>query len=189
MKQGAMFGLDARIALAIFGALSVISGAALYSAIQDSKVIAIITELQEVAKAHEQYYLDTGELLSVKTGHFLDVNELISSTKNGWEGPYLPYGMSDPVNGYTLTNTNFPETYLNIMQYNDAAFGNSTNATPCGTPCYSFLRLGKVPVEIADAIDAKVDGENDRLNGKVRVYVESTDPTKKIVFYKSLKLN
>ena len=33
-KKAAMFGLDARIALAIFGALSVISGAALYSAIQ-----------------------------------------------------------------------------------------------------------------------------------------------------------
>ena len=33
-KRGAMFGLDARIALAIFGALLVISSAALYSAIQ-----------------------------------------------------------------------------------------------------------------------------------------------------------
>lgn len=32
-KKAAMFGLDARIALVIFGALSVISGAALYSAI------------------------------------------------------------------------------------------------------------------------------------------------------------
>tara|TARA_Y100001960_G_scaffold319101_1_gene389950 strand:- start:3597 stop:3728 length:132 start_codon:yes stop_codon:yes gene_type:complete len=36
-KKAAMFGLDARIALAIFGALSVISGAVLYSAIQDAK--------------------------------------------------------------------------------------------------------------------------------------------------------
>lgn len=37
MKKGAIFGLDARIALAILGALYVISGAALYSAIQESK--------------------------------------------------------------------------------------------------------------------------------------------------------
>lgn len=37
MKKGAMFGLDARIALAIFGALSVISGAALYSAYKTQK--------------------------------------------------------------------------------------------------------------------------------------------------------
>ncbi|HAG52695.1 MAG TPA: hypothetical protein DCL21_02800 [Alphaproteobacteria bacterium] len=59
-QKGAMFGLDARIALAIFGALSVISGAALYSAIQNAKAISLLTELQEVGKATESYYLDTG---------------------------------------------------------------------------------------------------------------------------------
>lgn len=42
-NKGAMFGLDARIALAIFGALSVISGAALYSAIQESSTVKITT--------------------------------------------------------------------------------------------------------------------------------------------------
>tara|TARA_Y100001960_G_C14595815_1_gene788039 strand:- start:886 stop:1026 length:141 start_codon:yes stop_codon:yes gene_type:complete len=46
MKKGAMFGIDARIALAIFGALSAISGAALYSAIQQSKVTVLVTELE-----------------------------------------------------------------------------------------------------------------------------------------------
>ena len=62
INKGAMFGLDARIALAIFGALSVISGAALYSAIQNSKVTAAITEMNEVGKAWEAHYLDTGEM-------------------------------------------------------------------------------------------------------------------------------
>ena len=51
-KKGAIFGLDARIALTIFGALSVISGAALYSAIQESKVVALYTEFQEIGKAY-----------------------------------------------------------------------------------------------------------------------------------------
>jgi hypothetical protein len=45
-----MFGLDARIALAIFGALSVISGAALYSAIQDARVTAIVITYNRVFK-------------------------------------------------------------------------------------------------------------------------------------------
>ncbi len=43
-NRGAMFGLDARIALAIFGALSVISGAALYSAIKESRITSLLTE-------------------------------------------------------------------------------------------------------------------------------------------------
>ena len=63
-NKGAMFGLDVRIALAIFGALSVISGAALYSAIQDAEATAVLTELEEIGKAWEAYYLDTGETLS-----------------------------------------------------------------------------------------------------------------------------
>ena len=50
-KKGGMFGLNARIALAIFGALSVISGAALYSAIQQSKAISVLTTAKEIGKA------------------------------------------------------------------------------------------------------------------------------------------
>ena len=59
-KKGAMFGLYARIALAIFGALSVISGAALYSAIQDYKITATVAQFEEFAKATDAYLLDTG---------------------------------------------------------------------------------------------------------------------------------
>ena len=48
---GAMFGLDARIALAIFGALSVIVGATLYNTIQHTKVITLHQEFVEIEKA------------------------------------------------------------------------------------------------------------------------------------------
>ena len=61
MKKGAMFGIDARIALAIFGAISVISGAALYLAIQQSKVTVLVTELEELSKAVKAYVLDIGQ--------------------------------------------------------------------------------------------------------------------------------
>ena len=47
-KKGAIFGLDERIALAIFGALSVISGSALYSAIKDAREQRVITSILEV---------------------------------------------------------------------------------------------------------------------------------------------
>ena len=68
-----MFGLDARIALAIFGALSVISGAALYSAIQQAKVTETVTELDNISKAWAQYYLDTGEVLQCLSHFFCGV--------------------------------------------------------------------------------------------------------------------
>tara|TARA_Y100000590_G_scaffold397295_1_gene478740 strand:+ start:167 stop:739 length:573 start_codon:yes stop_codon:yes gene_type:complete len=92
-KKGAMFGLDARIALAIFGALSVISGAALYSAIKQAKVTAFVADMEELAKSIEQYYLDTGEILAVSSGNpsmDLGVDGLFNKPANvsNWNGPY-----------------------------------------------------------------------------------------------------
>ena len=82
IKKGAMFGLDARIALAIFGALSVISGAALYSAIQQAKVTAISTYFTEIAKAYESLYIDTA--IHSKGCELLNNNPVVP----GWKGPY-----------------------------------------------------------------------------------------------------
>ena len=59
-QKAAMFGLDARVALAIFGALSIIAGTALHSVIQKAKVTTILTEMKEAGKAWEAYYIDTG---------------------------------------------------------------------------------------------------------------------------------
>ncbi|MCP4355234.1 MAG: hypothetical protein GY793_06305 [Proteobacteria bacterium] len=52
-NKGAMFGLDARVALAIFGALSVITGAALYSAISAAKGARYSHFFNELVKATE----------------------------------------------------------------------------------------------------------------------------------------
>ena len=97
-KKGAMFGLDARIALAIFGALSVISGAALYSAIQNSKATALYVQLSELGKAWESYYIDTGSILpqvSTNTSddsfYVLKSFDLVSNSSaiSNWNGPYF----------------------------------------------------------------------------------------------------
>ena len=92
-KKGAMFGLDARIALAIFGALSVISGAALYSAIQEAKNQQIISMFSEISKGFEAYYIDTGIIPAQAESNTssLDIVQLIENSNNvdGWAGPYL----------------------------------------------------------------------------------------------------
>ncbi|HAG52454.1 MAG TPA: hypothetical protein DCL21_01570 [Alphaproteobacteria bacterium] len=90
-KKGAMFGLDARISLAIFAALSVISGAALYSAIKQVKVTAVYTEFQELIKAYEAYYLDTGAQLPVSASIFRLLDLVEDSSIAGWNGPYLSH--------------------------------------------------------------------------------------------------
>ena len=111
LKKAAMFGLDARIALAIFGALSVISGAALYSAIQDAKQTALYTELKEIEKAIEQLLLDVGYLPSFGTfSAFFVTTSLLNDigSYKGWNGPYL---------------TNFKANYSS----NSTSIGSSTD--------------------------------------------------------------
>jgi hypothetical protein len=97
-KKGAMFGLDARIALAIFGALSVISGAALYSAIQNANVVKWQTYFSELDKASAAYYLDEGSPIPLTSNTsvdderlYLSVRKLLNNDNNSsnWKGPYL----------------------------------------------------------------------------------------------------
>lgn len=99
-KSAAMFGLDARIALTIFGALSVITGAAIYGVLKKVHSVKTIYEMKEVMKAYEAYWLDTQEtpkqVANETVGwsnwrfYFVNLNDLIKNPGvKGWKGPYL----------------------------------------------------------------------------------------------------
>tara|TARA_Y100001960_G_C14768695_1_gene878549 strand:- start:2661 stop:3260 length:600 start_codon:yes stop_codon:yes gene_type:complete len=175
-KKAAMFGLDARIALAIFGALSVISGAALYSAIQDAKVTAIITELNEVGKAYDQYYLDVGEELTLSGENFYLLNaELFASSKAGWKGPYLSGAPRSTV--WTDKEYGFQE--LRDGTWNGITPTDRTEArctkTDISGSCavWATVLLGANKGDLARAIDLKVDGVVDGTTGNVRLMANS----------------
>jgi hypothetical protein len=175
MKKGAMFGLDARIALAIFGALSVISGAALYSAIQQSKIVSLTTALNEVVKGFEAYVLDVGAVPKA-TGSKYEIQELVEdiNTVNGWSGPYLLYAVSGKE---ALLNP--PYTSLQLRFYSDADFGGLQSAdqvapTVCtATNCYLYVVQYGLTPSFADSVDEYLDGSADRKLGNVKVSVDS----------------
>lgn len=175
-SKGAMFGLDARIALAIFGALSVISGAALYSAIQDSKVTSIVTQMQEVAKAYEQYILDKGSEATMHDIFARKTNVLVKNeeSESTWKGPYI--GIQDV--GHSGTD---PIDRINTSE-GKKLFVICAPATPFGGPNATSGRLHCAPgltnhnwvlfetysKSIVDAVDVKVDGTLDHRNGNIR---------------------
>jgi len=180
IKKGAMFGLDARIALAIFGALSVISGAALYSAIQQAKVVAVITDLNEVHKAFDQYWLDTGsELARISSGSLIfDAGELVDNSKNalGWNGPYLSY-KKDSSLSYILVYPSYGGIQIYGRSSNDAWGGTDgvdgslpSTCTGAAEPCGRWAVLSDISVSLAKSIDEYVDGAADYKNGNLRVY-------------------
>jgi type II secretory pathway pseudopilin PulG len=177
-KKGAMFGLDARIALAIFGALSVISGAALYSAIQDSKATALLTEMQEIAKAWEAYYLDTGNEypspLSASGLHAY-ISKLVEDTgEAGWQGPYLSYAKSSSV---YLEHPVYQSIRLDLFTTDNAwgdaisPVGSATGKCTTGLNCFLWVTIFHINDDaLVKAIDSKVDGSDGFDKGNFRVY-------------------
>tara|TARA_Y100001960_G_C14770419_1_gene879636 strand:- start:595 stop:1203 length:609 start_codon:yes stop_codon:yes gene_type:complete len=182
-KKAAMFGLDARIALAIFGALSVISGAALYSAIAEAKATATLAEANELLKAAEQYLLDTGSYVgSVSNDDNLKVANLLEdSGVLGWNGPYI--------SGYKKSST-WPELILNkgtvsygLIRGVESNWATATTAdTKCSNtetnPCYVWVYVG---IDIAEStlksLEARIDGTatpgSSDLTGNFRYNVAS----------------
>jgi len=178
IRKGAMFGLDARIALAIFGALSVISGAALYGAIQESKATAVLTQMQEIAKAYEQYILDAGGELGFSNGLDRDIDDLLADNSvAGWKGPYL--GIEDV--GYSNSDVagriNTPggkKIFIRCLR-SDVAFGglsDNTGTATCAAGNHNssnWVLYEAFSKNIAEAIDLKVDGIAGYSAGSVRI--------------------
>lgn len=187
-KKAAMFGLDARIALAIFGTLSVISGAALYSAIQEAKVVSLVAKMNEISKAMESYLLDTGLDIPVDTNSVLDTSELITSTKTGWKGPYLSYNLGTAYNTpYEGLLDESVHSYLIRKISNEWVGQVAVVACTAGKVCSYWINARKVPKDLAAAYDLKVDGVSNVNAGSVRVR-DLTDVNYKSVYLKIFPL-
>ena len=187
-KKAAMFGLDARIALAIFGALSVISGAALYSAIQQSKVIAIVAQMDELEKSLAAFMLDTGQDLSIFAVNTANMEDLVTSSISGWNGPYTSLS---PLAGseYALENAFRDGSIVHIQQCKEP-IGNiiSAGCSSCdgSTTCYNWLKMGDMSNELANQIDIAIDGTAGADSGKFRINWADAGKTQTRMFYKMM---
>ena len=183
VKKGAMFGLDARIALAIFGALSVISGAALYSAIQSARMTAKVEEINQLEMAIEQYMLDTGEQLpkSISTTVFIGNLYNNYASYSNWKGPYYGSGSTSETYLKTkITNTTNSINYCSMTKAGSADWNASITGAmaPCtASDCYlyfnTYTNTGWDDFDefktLVDNLDQYVDGGDGFHTGKVRV--------------------
>lgn len=188
IKKGAMFGLDARIALAIFGALSVISGAALYGAIKDAKATAFLNQLEEVSKAIDAYRLDVGKdvVVSGTLGGSSDLGVLVKDyhTDRGWKGPYISFEESS---SSTILNDNKVYTAKGSSDRNIAGVSTISNGTSCPTTssCDIYIVVeftsaeGNVSegVDLYYTLDAKLDNSDGFKSGKIHAVQAGNNTT------------
>ena len=181
MKKGAMFGLDARIALAIFGALSVISGAALYSAIQEAKLEQYWQYFVEHDKATEQYYLDNGKPIPQYTKNVIYTPHLVVNRENlsTWKGPYIDYTVASTSVIVDQTSKGIDNagvfqlwaapssTWSSVTAHNDCTL----NSTDCSMflALYGGSAAGETKLlDLFNKLDAKIDDSDGKADGKIR---------------------
>ena len=164
-QRGAMFGLDARIALAIFAGLSVIAGMAIFNSIRETDVTALVSEFDNISKGYINYAFDTGIDVIDGTGAGQGIRGLYEPTAAGppvtplgWDGPYITRSTDDhPKFGvYEIIRADI-DTSLAVPDSSGTIEG-------------AWLQLTGVPCETAADLDAKVDGEAlTPLDGNVRM--------------------
>ena len=154
-QSGAMFGLDARIALAIFGILSVVAGVAAINVYSEAGTTAMVTELSNMKKAYTEFHLATGE-------HTLKFMDLINNDSGyqGWAGPYVEGMLSD--------KSRAAGTYSLVEGRQDVPGVPPVECTGGGT-CSIWLKLTKVKDSIAKAVDKALDSDDSPNAGTFRI--------------------
>jgi len=148
-----MFGLDARIALAIFGILSVIAGVTAINVMSEAGVTAMVTEFKNIQKAYQEFHLATGD----NTTRFLDLIDNQSDI-SGWNGPYLDL-LNDKSRTYGIYS--FTEGRQDVA---------GVPPVECqGGICGVWLKLTKVKDSIAAEADKALDGESGPNGGTFRI--------------------
>jgi hypothetical protein len=157
-QRGAMFGLDARVALAIFAGLSAIAGTAVFSAVRDTRVTGVLTEFDNISKGYINFVFDTGVDVvkdtdpanpnTTGTPGFQNLYKDANSTLN-WNGPYITIATNDHPAGYGKfaladgrIDSNWAPTTFDITT---GILGK-------------WLTLSAVPCEIAGDLERKIDG-------------------------------
>ena len=175
---GAMFGLDARIALAIFGLVGLAAAANIGIALKESNTGLIIYELSQIKKALESYEIDTDSELPFVSGSIFNVGELVNSSVTGWQGPYLLYKQEPGANAnrYLVTAS---DGKFSIFQAKDrtATAVSDTPYIDCDTSskCYLWVLFepysdSKISTNYQKELDEKYDNKDGFLTGKVQQY-------------------
>lgn len=153
-QRGAMFGLDARIALAIFGLLSVVAGGTAINVLSGAAVTALVTEFGNIKKAYQEFHLATGD-------HSTRFKDLIDNESGipGWAGPYLDL-TSDRSRQHGI---------YSLAEGRQDVPGVPPVECAGGGVCSVWLKLTRVKDSLAAEADKSVDGEAGANAGSFRI--------------------
>ena len=155
-QRGALFGLDARVAMVIFAALSVVAGYTAFGKINRAKDARLLKELYAIENALDSYQTDMGTFFIFTLDEDDDTKEDLSvlwdktrikqGFKRHWNGPYLNVG----------------STQSQLFGKWSLTYGQEEYDQYCSTSsrCFVWLNLTGVPKETWKKVNTFVDEAN-----------------------------
>jgi type II secretory pathway pseudopilin PulG len=154
-----MFGLDARIALAIFAILAVVAGYLAFGRVAIARQAALMSELDAIHQALDAYPTDMGTFFlftlnkstddqdsSTDITALWDVNMVKPGFRRLWQGPYL-HRTSRDIRGYGKLSAFY-------------ATGNRKDYCSVHSDCYVWLSVSSVPAATWKSINRTLDEGN-----------------------------
>lgn len=183
-QRGAMFGLDARIALSIFAGLSVVTGVSMIQVLKDNRTDKVLFIHAKISEAFDLMQEDleaspVSVLASAGTNYrdlfeaLDDATEIAVSHRSKWRGPYIrdQGGIRDKESGFMLRIRPTSITSTGVV--------NCTATDQANGTCYYFLMLGDtavpVPQKIKDDVNEALDGTGEALPASEGVVRWDTD--------------
>ncbi|MFZ2620881.1 MAG: hypothetical protein WAX89_08430, partial [Alphaproteobacteria bacterium] len=151
-QRGAMFGMDARIALMIFGLMAVVTGYAGYSRISSAREAKLAREVQAIDQALTQYQSDMGTFFPFT----ITDSDGATDMEALWDKTRIKAGFA--------TNWNGPYTHIESRKHSGfgtwgLVYGQADRTDFCtlDTACYVWIRLTDVPASQWEAVNRVVD--------------------------------
>ncbi len=174
-QRGAMFGIDARLMLAIFSGLSVVTGLSMAGILTGSKATGVSKDVETITNAIASIQQDFGGPIHTISGSSgaknlialfdLDTAYISTADQDKWLGPYIE---ELPIDSGYAQNRFYGRMTLEMKQKNKA----NNCSTSDYRPCYYWLTIAKVPDAVAEKFNNQVDGtsegSNANTNGNVR---------------------
>lgn len=169
-QRGAMFGLDARIAVTIFAALAVILGITVFMTVPQVQARSLVQDIRTYQTAVEGMQYDVRQDITdiITTGGDADIKRfqalndrtvVRTGAQPKWMGPYLNSRSAE-----ATVHENYGQLYLIVADRADYT------ATGCAD-CFYWLRIDDVPEDTFTIVNGEFDGEGEAApatNGKVR---------------------
>jgi len=185
-QAGAMFGLDARIALAIFSIIAVIAGVAVAVNVDTTRAKSLASELTETGQALELYHHDLKEDIfrtlavpSTKNAfQALFDREVLRddglSYRGRWNGPYIKFA--------STTNPRYGSMMV------EKAGTNHTMGCAPDQICYLYIVYSQVKPGIVKEVNSILDGDDEAdaaLSGRVQWSQE--EAATRILYYRAAR--